>query len=136
MSLRFLATVLPLASAHIASFAPGMYCRNGLKDEENYNSNLPVNPLYQLSKKDWWFQHDRQCDLNPPPPGEFLKIPSGGQFTVEQANNQAFTTLSYDGSEVSNWPDGARHPADWHGEWDGAECLPGGGVRNRVSLLD
>jgi hypothetical protein len=25
------------------------------------------------------------------------------------------------------WPDGAKHPADWHGEWDGSECLPGGG---------
>ena len=118
---------LPLASAHIAAFAKGMYCRNGLPGEKNFNSNLPVNPLYQLSKTDWWFQHDRGCDQAPPPAGEFLNIPSGGHFMVEHADNQAFTTLSYDGSEVSNWPDGGKHPADWHGDWDGAECLPGGG---------
>lgn len=125
--LSLLPFFLPLASAHIAAFAPGMYCRNGLPGENNYNTNLPVNPLYQLSKKDWWFQHDRGCDKAPPAPGEFLNIPAGGHFTVEHANNQAFTTLSYDGSEVSRWPDGAQHPEDWHGEWENGECMPGGG---------
>ncbi len=117
---------LPLASAHIASFAKGMYCRSGLTGENNLNSNLPVNPLYQLSKKDWWFQHDRGCDGAPPPAGEFLNVPSGGHFTVEHANNQAFTTLSYDGSEVSDWPDGGEHPKDWHADWQNGECVDGG----------
>lgn len=122
-----LAFSLPLASAHIASFAKGMYCEGGLTGQNNQNNNLPIGPLYQLSKEDWWFQHDRGCDGAPPSAGEFLEIPSGGHFTVEHANNQAFTTLSYDGSEVSAWPDGQKHPEDWHGEWDGTECLPGGG---------
>jgi hypothetical protein len=58
--------LLPLASAHIAAFAKGMYCQNGLVGQENMNNNLPVNPLYQLSKEDWWFQHDRGCDQAPP----------------------------------------------------------------------
>ena len=57
----------------------------------------------------------------PPPPGVFLELPAGGQFTVELANNQAFTTLSYGGSKVSDWPDGSRHPEDWQGTspWGG-----------------
>ncbi|KAK5166473.1 uncharacterized protein LTR77_008016 [Saxophila tyrrhenica] len=129
----FLPFLLPLAHAHIASFAKGMYCRSGLTGENNLNNNLPIAPLYQLSKKDWWFQHDRGCDGAPPPKGEFLEIPAGGSFTVEHANNQAFTSLSYDGTGVSRWPDGAQHPRDWHGEWDGAECLPGGGWIHAVN---
>ena len=36
--------------------------------------------------------------------------PAGGTFTVEVADNQAFTTLSYGGKFISNWPDGAKHP--------------------------
>ena len=49
-------SLLSLASAHVAAFGPGMYCRGGLAGENNQNSNLPVNPLYQLFKQDWWFQ--------------------------------------------------------------------------------
>lgn len=122
-----LASLLPLASAHIAAFGPGMYCKNGLPGENDQNNAAPVAPLYQLSKKDWWFQHHRGCDAAPPPAGEFLEIPAGGHFTVEHATNQAFTTLSYDGENVSRWPDGKKHPNGWHGQWDGAECLPDGG---------
>lgn len=120
-------SAIPLSHAHIAAFAKGMYCKNGLPGENNQNSNLPVSPLYQLSKADWWFQHDRGCDQAPPAAGEFLNIPSGGHFTVEHANNQAFSTLSYDGSNVSRWPDGAKHPNNWHGQWQDGECLPDGG---------
>lgn len=115
-----------LVSAHIASFGPGMYCKNGLTGD-NFNNNDVVAPLFQLSKKDFWFQHDRGCDTRPPPKDEFLEIPAGGSFNVQLANNQAFTDLSYGGSMVSDWPDGKDHPEDWHGDWDGAECLPGGG---------
>jgi hypothetical protein len=103
-----LAPFLLLANAHIAAFAPGMYCRDGLPGQNNQNNNLPVAPLYQLSKADWWFQHDRNCDTAPPPAREFLELPVGGNFTVEHANNQAFSTLSYDGKEVTEWPDGAE----------------------------
>ncbi|KPI34779.1 uncharacterized protein AB675_10192 [Cyphellophora attinorum] len=118
------------AAAHIASFGPGMYCRNGPDPSSpNLNSNAPVNPLYNLTRSQWWFQHDRGCDAVPPPDGEFLELPAGESFTVELANNQAFTTLSYDGKMVSDWPDGAQHPEDWHGEVGsgpgGEGCLPG-----------
>ncbi|GME46853.1 uncharacterized protein LTHEOB_8840 [Neofusicoccum parvum] len=104
-----------------------MYCRNGTEDVDNSNNNLPVGPLYSLSQEQWWFQADRGCDKALPPDGEFLEIPAGGSFTVEIATNRAFTTLSYDGSKTSEWPDGAEHPEDWLGEWDGTECLPDGG---------
>jgi hypothetical protein len=46
-----------------------------------------------LTKKDWWFQHSRGCDKAPPPNGDYLELPAGGSFTVEIANNLAFTTL-------------------------------------------
>lgn len=129
---RLLAAILlcsQLVVSHIAAFGPGMYCRNGPNPSSpNLNSNTPVNPLYQLSRADWWFQHDRGCDKVPPPAGEFLELPAGGEFTVELANNQAFTTLSYGGSEVSDWPDGANHPEDWNGnsrDPNGDEgCIP------------
>jgi hypothetical protein len=100
--------VFPFSDAHIAAFAKGMYCKDGLPGDNNQNNNLPVAPLYQLSKEDWWFQHDRGCDQAPPAAGEFLNVPSGGHFTVEHADNQAFTTLSYSGTEVSRWPDGGQ----------------------------
>ncbi len=60
-------------------------------------------------------QHDRKCDQFPPDDGDFLELPAGGSFTVEIANNRAFTTLSYDGTKTSEWPDGGNHPEDWHG---------------------
>ena len=119
-------SLLPLSHAHIAAFHKGMYCLNGLPGQDNQNNNLPIGPLYQLSKEDWWFQHDRGCDAAPPAEGVFLDIPSGGHFTVEHANNQAFTTLSYNGTEVSRWPDGGKHPRNWHGQWENGECLPNG----------
>jgi hypothetical protein len=128
--LSLLPILLPSTTAHIAAFGPGMYCRNGPNPSApNQNSNTPVNPLYDLSAKDWWFQHDRGCDAVPPSsPSEFLEIPSGGTFTVELANNQAFTTLSYGGTKTTQWPDGGNHPEDWNGNGrdpNGDEgCIP------------
>ena len=105
----FAALLLPaLANAHIASFGPGMYCKGGLTGENNQNNNLPVAPLYQLTKDKWWFQHDRGCDTAPPPAGEFLDLPVGENFTVEHGNNQAFTMLSYGGKSATDWPDGGQ----------------------------
>lgn len=99
------------ASAHLTAFANGMYCRNGtIKGFDNQNNNDPVNPMWNLPKKDWWFHHTNQCDEFPPAPGEFLEIPAGGSFTVEIASNRAFTTLSYNSKYTSQWPDGAYHP--------------------------
>jgi hypothetical protein len=105
-----------LATAHTAVWAPGMYCRGGAdatKDEQN--TNLAVNPLYNLEKEDWWFQHHRGCDAVPPKAGEFLEVPANGEFTVELAHNRAFTTLSYNGRLITDWPDGKEHPEDWNG---------------------
>ena len=35
--------------------------------------------------------------------------PAGGNFSVENGNNQAFTTLSYNGKLTSEWTDGGNH---------------------------
>ncbi|KAF2643637.1 hypothetical protein P280DRAFT_466403 [Massarina eburnea CBS 473.64] len=126
------AALASFASAHTAAWANGMYCRNGNSTDPSHsepNTNLAVSPLYNLTKEDWWFQHDRGCDLAPPPTGEFLQLPANGNFTVELAHNRAFTTLSYDGKLTTAWPDGVQHPEDWnswHGE--GSECLEDGAL--------
>ena len=68
-------------------------------------------------------QADRGCDKVPPTGGGILNLPAGGTFQVELAVNQAFTTLSWDGSRVTDWPDGDTHPEDWHGPLTGEGCL-------------
>jgi len=114
------------AQAHTAAFAKGMYCKGGANSNQPVpHNNLPVNPLYQLQKADWWFQHHRGCDAVPPPAGEFLDIPAGGQFTVELAHNIDQTTL-IPGSQVSDWPDGKQHPEDWHGP--NGDCIQDDGA--------
>ncbi|KAF2119327.1 hypothetical protein BDV96DRAFT_486657 [Lophiotrema nucula] len=104
-----------------------MYCRGGNSTtSDDQNTNLAVNPLYNLTKENWWFQHHRGCDVAPPKTAEFLELPANGEFTVELAHNRAFTTLSYDGKFVTDWPDGKEHPEDWNGyNTDGtpAVCL-------------
>ncbi|KIX03945.1 uncharacterized protein Z518_07498 [Rhinocladiella mackenziei CBS 650.93] len=117
-----------VALAHIAAFAKGMYCENGTDPANpNVNSNAPVSPLYELNQEDWWFQHDRGCDKVPPPEGIFLELPAGGSFDVELADNQAFTTLSYNGKYTTEWPDGGDHPEDWHGGSVDEGCIQDGG---------
>src|SRR5688572_15307365 len=111
-----------VAHAHNAAFARGMYCRGG-PDGNNQDTNVPVWPVYQERRENWWFQHDRGCDSRPPPAGEFLELPAGGSFTVEIANNQAFTTLSWGGSRTTDWPDGGHHPEDWNGGNVGEGCI-------------
>ncbi|ETI20580.1 hypothetical protein G647_08618 [Cladophialophora carrionii CBS 160.54] len=122
MAASFVLSALALAGiaqAHVAAFAPGMYCQNGTDpNNPNPNSNAPVSPLYNLTQDQWWFQHDRGCDKVPPPPGVFLELPAGGSFNVDLANNQAFSKLSWDGTKTSDWPDGGDHPEDWTG-WTG-----------------
>jgi hypothetical protein len=103
------------AKAHCAAWKKGMYCFGGnVTGQDNNNGYLPINPLYMLPKEQWWWQADRGCDLVPPEAGEFLEIPAGGNFTVEIAHNRAFTTLSYGGKFMSDWPDGKQHPANWN----------------------
>ncbi|KIN08100.1 hypothetical protein OIDMADRAFT_100008 [Oidiodendron maius Zn] len=110
-SLLVLLFISSISSAHTAAWAPGMYC---LGTAQNWN--MPVHPLYKLSKHDWWFQHDRGCDTQAPSPGEFLELPAGGAFTVELAHNKLQTTLGRcpPGLKcMSEWPDGREHPEDW-----------------------
>ncbi|KAB5571716.1 WSC domain-containing protein [Coniochaeta sp. 2T2.1] len=129
------AVVAALASsamAHTAAFTKGMYCKNGNNASEvNQNSNVPVNPLYQLPFDQFWLQADRHCPDFPPPKDEFLDIPSGGSFMVELAHNQAFTSLSYGGSYRTEWPDGGHHPPDWHAKYAGNCTEDDGALHNQ-----
>ncbi|KAF2763167.1 hypothetical protein EJ05DRAFT_447590 [Pseudovirgaria hyperparasitica] len=117
-----------ISQAHLAAFTKGMYCLNGNNPAHpDLNTDIPVRPLYELEKADWWFQHDRKCDAAPPPAGNFLEIPANGQFTVEIAKNQAFTSLSYDGSKAGTWPDGENHPDSYGPSTKGEDCVGGNG---------
>lgn len=113
------ATLLALVAAsqaHVMGWANGMYCKGGNNTAvDDPNTNLAVDPLWMLPKEKFWFQADRGCDLAPPPAGEFLELPAGGEVTVEMAHNRAQTTLSYNGQYAGEWPDGQPHPEDWNG---------------------
>ncbi|RFU34718.1 hypothetical protein B7463_g1665, partial [Scytalidium lignicola] len=113
------ATLLALAAtsqAHIMGWSKGMYCKGGNDPTvDDPNTSLAVNPLWMLSKQDFWFQHDRGCDLAPPPEGEFLELPAGGQVQVEMSHNRGQTTLSSSGANAGEWPDGKPHPENWNG---------------------
>ncbi|KAF5600822.1 hypothetical protein FPANT_2051 [Fusarium pseudoanthophilum] len=121
-----LLTLVASASAHIASWNKGMYCKGGNDSSvDNANTNLAVNPLYDLPKSKWWMQADRGCDVVPPPKGEFLELPAGKSFMTELANNRAFTTLSYKGELTTEWQDGKNRSMPWRGPEGG--CLMDGG---------
>lgn len=118
-----------VAQAHTVAWTKGMYCLGGPDvSNENLNTNTAVAPLYELSKEDWWFQHDRGCDAAPPAEGDILELPAGGNFTVELAHNRAQTTLSYEGKFASAWPDGKDHPEDWSGPGNPPECIQDDGA--------
>ncbi|VZH94173.1 unnamed protein product [Fusarium fujikuroi] len=111
-----LLTLVASANAHIASWNKGMYCKGGNDSSvDNANTNLAVNPLYDLPKSKWWMQADRGCDAVPPPKGEFLELPAGKSFMTELANNRAFTTLSYKGELTTEWQDGKNRSMPWRG---------------------
>ncbi|KAJ4350001.1 uncharacterized protein N0V89_008622 [Didymosphaeria variabile] len=126
----FTATFTSLVSAHTAAWAKGMYCKGGPDpNHDDPNTNTAVNPLWDLPKDQWWFQHDRGCDLAAPPAGEFLELPANGEFTVELAHNRGQTTLTDNGNGASNWPDGQDHPDDWNSwEGPGSACLEDGAM--------
>ncbi|KAK3214610.1 hypothetical protein GRF29_19g760106 [Pseudopithomyces chartarum] len=122
-------TLAALTSAHTAAWTQGMYCKDGNTSTPNPNTNTAVNPLYQLPKEKWWFQHDRSCDLFPPSPGEFLELPANGEFTVELAHNRGQTTLTDPDADRLQWPDGQDHPDDWNSwEGPGSPCLEDGAM--------
>lgn len=90
---------------------------------DDQNTNLVVDPLYQLASNRWWMQADRGCDVVPPTNGDSLALPAGGSLQIELASNRAFTTLSYNGNLATAWTDGLNHPDDWHGPATGEGCL-------------
>ncbi|KAF9013080.1 hypothetical protein BDQ17DRAFT_1342697 [Cyathus striatus] len=97
--------------AHVAAWHKGMYCLNGTQEGvDDQNNALPCNPLFNLTREDWWFHHVDNCDQFPPADGDFLELPAGGTVTVEHAVNRAFTTLSYDSANIGLFPDGEEHP--------------------------
>ncbi|CAK5270782.1 unnamed protein product [Mycena citricolor] len=105
-----LAALLNGAHAHVAAWHKGMYCLNGTQPGvDDQNTNDIVNPLFNLTKTDWWFHHYDGCDQLPPADGDFLDLPANGEFTVELAVNRAFTTLSFGGANVGVFPDGQNY---------------------------
>ncbi|KAJ7306921.1 hypothetical protein DFH08DRAFT_901384 [Mycena albidolilacea] len=99
-----------LATAHFAAWHKGMYCLNGTTvGYDDNDTNSIVNPLFNLTKEDWWFHHYNGCDDLPPDDGDFLELPANGNFTVEIAVNRAFTTLSYDGVRTGVFGDGQNY---------------------------
>lgn len=124
-----LLTLATVAQAHTVAWTKGMYCFGGPDvSTDDANTNTAVAPLYDLSREDWWFQHDRGCDAAPPADGDILELPAGGSFTVELAHNRAQTTLSYDGKFTSAWPDGNEHPEDWAGPGSPPDCIQDDGA--------
>ncbi|KAJ7723815.1 hypothetical protein B0H16DRAFT_1333847 [Mycena metata] len=108
-----------LATAHFAAWHKGMYCLNGTTpgfDDEN--TNAIVNPLFNMTKDDWWFHHYNGCDEFPPAEGDFLELlaaltlvyrPANGNFTVELTVNRAFTTFSFGGARTAAFGDGQNY---------------------------
>jgi hypothetical protein len=124
-----LLALVAVSQAHTVGWAKGMYCLGGpVAGTDDSNTNTAVNPLYQLSFEDFWFQHDRGCDLIPPADGDVLELPAGGQVTLELAHNRAQTTLSYNGAYAGEWPDGQSHPEDWSGNGVGDGCIQNDGA--------
>ncbi|KXN82218.1 hypothetical protein AN958_02909 [Leucoagaricus sp. SymC.cos] len=113
LSAVFLSLSFGLANAHLAAWHRGMYCLNGSDGNVDLNAAAPVTPLYQLPQSQWWFHHINKCDEFPPAPGDFLDLPAGGQFQVEIASNRAKTSLSYNGRDMSDWPDGGHYPDNY-----------------------
>ncbi|KZV99282.1 hypothetical protein EXIGLDRAFT_746237 [Exidia glandulosa HHB12029] len=100
--------LVQLAHAHVGAWGPGMFCRNGPQLEDNPNAPTTAQPLYEKTWDEFWFHGD--CRNFPPPDGEFLAVPAGGHITLELADNRGHTTLSYNGTQTSEWADGQAHP--------------------------
>ncbi|KAJ3716737.1 hypothetical protein DFJ43DRAFT_1043287 [Lentinula guzmanii] len=109
LALAAILSAAALVHAHIAAFTKGMWCING-STGDNFNSDDPVLPLYQLEFDQWWMHAFNGCNQRPPNPGDFLTLPSGDSVVLELASNQAFTSLSYGGRLTSDWPNGQDYP--------------------------
>jgi hypothetical protein len=127
--LTSLLALVAVSQAHTVGWAKGMYCLGGpVIGTDDQNTNTAVNPLYEETFANFWFQHDRGCDKVPPAAGDVLHLPAGGQVTLELAHNRAQTTLSYNGQYAGEWPDGQSHPEDWNGNGVGDGCIQNDGA--------
>ncbi|KJA14486.1 hypothetical protein HYPSUDRAFT_150365 [Hypholoma sublateritium FD-334 SS-4] len=108
-----LATFLILeghVSAHVGAWHKGMYCMRGNKaGDDDRNTNAAFQPMYNLTKAQWWFHAINDCDKFPPDAGNFLELPANGDFTVEHAVNRVFTNLVSD-PVLGTYVDGQEHP--------------------------
>lgn len=112
--------LIPVAGAHFAAWHKGMYCLNGTTPGlDDDNTNAIVDPLFNMTKADWWFHHYNSCDQFPPADGDFLELPANGEFTVELAVNRAFTTLSFGGANTGVFGDGQ----DYTNGLGGVDCI-------------
>ncbi|KAL0575838.1 hypothetical protein V5O48_006128 [Marasmius crinis-equi] len=103
-SLIALLPFINLANAHVAAWSRGMYCLNGTKPGfDDKDHSVPVVPLYQLSKHDWWMQAITGCVNFPPPKGQFLELPANGEVKVELSTGRAGTTLGYGGRRLTRF---------------------------------
>lgn len=122
------------SNAHTVAWVKGMYCLGGNNTVvDDSNTNLVVNPLYNLTQSDWWFQHDRGCDSASPATRDILNLPAGGTFTIELAHNRGQTTLSYGGKYASEWPDSNTHPEDRSGPGNPPDCIQDDGAMHTNS---
>lgn len=105
-----------VSRAHLAAWHKGMYCLNGCTagEVDTNNTDDVVQPLYQLTKDQWWFHHYNNVDQFPPADGDFIDLPAGGSFTVEIASNRGATSLSFGGKYATAWPDGGNYPDNYN----------------------
>ncbi|KAF5317676.1 hypothetical protein D9619_012681 [Psilocybe cf. subviscida] len=104
-----------------------MYCMKGNNPGvDDRNTNAAVQPLYNLTRSDWWLHHINKCDEFPPEPGNFLELPVNGTFTVEHAVNRAFTTTITSNPSIGTYGDGKDHPdfgLSRDGKNPGSDCI-------------
>lgn len=72
--------------AHLAVFTPSMYG----SEPDNINSNHAVQPLQEMTFKEWWWHGDLD---KPPPKNAVLSLPARGKVDLEIAANKAFTSM-------------------------------------------
>ncbi|KAJ7284688.1 hypothetical protein C8J57DRAFT_699715 [Mycena rebaudengoi] len=127
-TLLALSFLIPSATAHFAAWHKGMYCLNGTRAGfDDQNTNSIANPLFNMTKEDWWFHHTDGCDQFPPADGDFLELPANGEFTVEIASNRAFTTLGFDGAYTAVFGDGQNHTDGFGGQ----DCITGTNIHTQ-----
>ncbi|KAL0063137.1 hypothetical protein AAF712_009927 [Marasmius tenuissimus] len=124
-SLQALCLLLPFivaANAHVAAWSRGMYCMKGTTPGvDDKNNNVPVFPLFELSKKDWWMQGITGCVNFPPPAGEFLELPANGEFKVELSTNRATTTFGFGGDRLTKFVGPIHVPENQFGK--SGQCI-------------